>query len=417
MSEAEQTSGEQARADSASGGSRKLGSKIARFFSRVLLMGVIPLAAIAGGLYFYYTGGRYISTENAYVRAETITISPDIDGRVTAVNVTNNQRVVRGSELFRLDPEPLRLMVGEAEAQVQLARVSIDTMRADYREAVASIRTARQQVLYLQRRLDRQAKLIQRGVVTAEKLDDAEHELRVAQQQVTTLNLRARRTLANLGGDINIDYDAHPAYQAAQYRLDLARTRERQTVVRAPADGVVSNMTLQAGEYVKQGQAIFSMVNDSNVWVEANLKETQLTHLEKGQRATLSIDAYPDVEWQAVVSDIAPATGAEFALLPPQNATGNWVKVVQRVPVHLHIELQPDAPRLRAGMTVTASIDTGRERGWPAPFGIEPSEAPIVDPESAAVGQPTELPRRPTLSLDKSLRHLLTKTRDAAEVK
>ncbi|MGB7184562.1 MAG: HlyD family secretion protein, partial [Burkholderiaceae bacterium] len=222
---------------------------------------------------------------------------------------------------------------------------------------------------------------------------------------------------ANLGGDINIDYDAHPAYQAAQYRLDLARTRERQTVVRAPADGVVSNMTLQAGEYVKQGQAIFSMVNDSNVWVEANLKETQLTHLEKGQRATLSIDAYPDVEWQAVVSDIAPATGAEFALLPPQNATGNWVKVVQRVPVHLHIELQPDAPRLRAGMTVTASIDTGRERGWPAPFGIEPSEAPIVDPESAAVGQPTELPRRPTLSLDKSLRHLLTKTRDAAEVK
>ncbi|MFK7966036.1 MAG: HlyD family secretion protein [Burkholderiaceae bacterium] len=348
-----------------SNNNQRSGSRLGRFFARFLLLGVLPIVAIAAGLYFYTTGGRYVSTENAYVRADIVAISSDVDGRVLAVNVTNNQRVEQGAELFRLDPEPFRLMVGEAQAQMQLARVSIDSMRSDYREAMASIRTARQQVRYQQRRLNRQSKLIERGVVTAEKLDDAEHELRLAQQRVATLTHSARRALANLGGNIDIAYDAHPVYQAARYRLDLARTRERQTKVLAPTDGIVSNMQLQAGEFVKQGQAIFSLVNDSNAWVEANLKETQLTHLAEGQRATLSVDAYPDLEWQAVVSDIAPATGAEFALLPPQNATGNWVKVVQRVPVRLKIETHSDGPRLRAGMTVTAKIDTRRQRGWP----------------------------------------------------
>lgn len=345
--------------------------RIGRFFARVFLLGVVPLVAIATGLYFYYTGGRYISTENAYVRAEIIAISTDIDARVTAVNVTNNQRVLRGSELFRLDPEPFRLMVSEAQAEMQLAQVSIDTMRADYREAVASRREASQQVRHLQSRLDRQTKLKDRGIVTAEKHDEALYELQAAKQRVSTLNQRARRALANLGGDIEIAHDKHPAYKAAQSRLDLARTRERQTVVLAPADGIVSNMQLQAGEFVQQGKPIFSLVNDNDMWVEANLKETQLTHIKTGQIATLSVDAYPDVLWEAVVSDIAPATGAEFSLLPPQNATGNWVKVVQRVPVRLRIKPQPDGPQLRAGMTVTAEIDTQRERGWPTPFGIE----------------------------------------------
>lgn len=355
-----------------SGEGQRSGRRTRRLLARVLLLGVVPLVAIAIGLYLYYTGGRYVSTENAYVRAEIIAISTDVDGRVMAVNVTNNQRVARGTELFRLDPEPFRLMVGEAEAQMQLARVSIDTMRSNYREAMASIRTARQQVRHLKRRLDRQSKLIERGVVTAEKLEDAAHELRMAQQRVATLSHRARRALVNLSGDIEIGYDSHPAYQVARFRLDLARTRERQTTVLAPADGIVSNMQLQAGEFVKHGQAIFSLVNDSSVWVEANLKETQLTHLATGQVATLSVDAFPDVQWRAVVSDIAPVTGAEFALLPPQNATGNWVKVVQRVPVRLRIEPHSDAPRLRVGMTVTAKIDTRRQRGWPLPIGDEP---------------------------------------------
>jgi len=186
---------------------------------------------------------------------------------------------------------------------------------------------------------------------------------------------RARRTLATLAGDLNIKYDEQPAYQAARYRLDLARTHEQQAVVYAPADGINSNMQLQAGEFVEQGKAIFRRVNDKDMWVEANLKETQLTYLSPGQQATLSVDAYPDLEWRAIVSDIAPATGAEFALLPPQNATGNWVKVVQRVPVRLLIEPQPDLPQLRAGMTVTATIDTRHQREWPLPFGDELRDA------------------------------------------
>ncbi len=342
-----------------------------RLLARVLLLGLVPLVAILLGLYIYYTGGRYVSTENAYVRAEIIAISSDVDGRVSAVKVRNNQRVARGAELFRIDPEPFQLMVGEAQAQLQQARTSIETLRSDYREAMASIRTASQQVRYLKRRLNRQATLMKRGVITEEKLEDAAHELRVAEQQVTTLSHRARRALASLGGNVDIDYANHPTYQAARFRLEQARTRERQTVVRAPADGVVSNMLLQVGEYAEEGKAIFSLVNDNLTWVEANLKETQLTHLAPGQKATLSVDAYPDIQWPAVVSDIAPATGAEFALLPPQNATGNWVKVVQRVPVRLRIEPQSDAPRLRAGMTVIAEIDTQHQREWPLPFGEE----------------------------------------------
>ncbi len=351
-------------------GSRGRPGQVSGFVTtRLLLLVIVPLVAIAAGLYFYSTGGRYVSTENAYVRADIIAISADIDGRVTSVSVADNQRVEKGAELFRLDAEPLRSQVGEAEAELQLARVSIDSMRAEYQEAMAAIRTARQQVGYLQRRLDRQAKLIQRGVVSDEKHDEALYELRAATQEVATLRERAGRVLANLGGDLDIAYEAHPAYQAAQYRLELARTRERKTVVRAPAAGIISNMRLQAGEFVEQGRAVFSLVNDNDVWVEANLKETQLTHLAPGQHATLSVDAYPGIEWHAVVSDIAPTTGAEFSLLPPQNATGNWVKVVQRVPVRLRIEPRPDAPRLRIGMTVTATIDTKRQRGWPLPFG------------------------------------------------
>jgi membrane fusion protein (multidrug efflux system) len=367
-----------------------------QLFKRVLLLGVVPLVAIAAGLYLYYTGGRYVSTENAYVRAEIIAISTDVDGRVTKVNVTNNQHVVRGTELFRLDPKPFRLQVGEAEAQMHMAQVSIDTMRADYREAVASIKPARQQVRHLQRRLNRQSKLLKRGLITPETHDDASHELSMARQEVATLKQRAQRVLANLGGDAKISYDAHPAYQAARFRLDMARTRVRQTVVLAPADGIISNMQLQVGEFAKQGQPIFSLVNDSNVWVEANLKETQLTHLTTGQRATLSVDAYPDEQWQAIVSDIAPATGAEFSLLPPQNATGNWVKVVQRVPVRLQIEPRPDAPRLRAGMTVTAEIDTKHQRQWPRPFGDPPSD--VLD--SAARDPATQ--SRETINSDRT---------------
>ncbi|MEZ5652464.1 MAG: HlyD family secretion protein [Burkholderiaceae bacterium] len=346
-----------------------------RVLGRLLLLIAVPLAAIAIGLYFYSTGGRYVSTENAYVRADIIAISADIGGRVTAVAVADNQRVVRGSELFRLDAEPLRAQVGEAEAELQLAKVSIDSMRADYLEAMAAIRSARQQVGYLQRRLERQEKLTRRGVVSDEKYEQAIHELRVATQQVAALDQRARRALTNLGGDIEIAYEAHPAFQAALHRLELARTHERQTIVRAPADGIISNMRLQAGEFVEKGKPVFSLVNDSDLWVEANLKETQLTHLAAGQHATLTVDAYPGIEWQAVVSDIAPTTGAEFSLLPPQNATGNWVKVVQRVPVRLRIEPRPDSPPLRVGMTVTATIDTERQRGWPLPFGDGPGPA------------------------------------------
>jgi len=334
-------------------------------YTRPVLLVVLPLLAIIAGLYLYFSGGRYVTTENAYVRANIIAISADVDGRVVAVNVSDNDRVSRNAELFRLDPQPFALKVLEAEAEMRVAGADFESLRAEYREAVASIDQARQQVSFLKRQLERQDALIESGVVSAEKRDEAQHELKIAQQRIALLTQRARGALANLGGNSDITAENHPAYQRAQSRLNLARTQQQKTIVYAPDNGVVSNVRLQAGEYVRQGDPVFSLIDTSKLWVEANLKETQLTHLREGQRATLTIDAYPDIEWDAVVSRIAPATGAEFSLLPPQNATGNWVKVVQRVPVVLQLAETQNTALLRAGMTVSASIDTQRSRSLP----------------------------------------------------
>jgi len=176
---------------------------------------------------------------------------------------------------------------------------------------------------------------------------------------------RINRVLASLGGDPQFPVERHPRYQEAKAAYDAAALDLSRSQVRASTPGVVSNMKLQTGEYVEARKPVFSLIHSGPVWIEANFKETQLTYMTVGQPATVVADAYPDVQWKAVVDTIAPATGAEFAVLPPQNATGNWVKVVQRLPVRVRVEQPSDLPQLRAGMTVTVSVDTGRSRGLP----------------------------------------------------
>jgi membrane fusion protein (multidrug efflux system) len=199
-----------------------------------------------------------------------------------------------------------------------------------------------------------------------EAYDEALHELKVGEESRRKIDQRIARSIAALGGDPNLPVEEHPRFRRAMAIRDQAAVDLERTVIKAPASGVISNMKLQVGEYVKEGSAIFSLIETSPMWVEANLKETELTNVSPGQPATLVVDAYPDHQWQAFVDTIAPATGAEFALLPPQNATGNWVKVVQRVPVLLRIERTVEEPMLRAGMTVMVSIDTGKARGLPS---------------------------------------------------
>lgn len=329
---------------------------------RLILLLIVPLLAILVALFFYLRGGRYVSTENAYVKSNVIAISSDVSGRAVEVLVNENQLVQRGDVLFRLDAGPLKLDVKQANAQLDVARAEIEALRAEHSEALVSVAEANSRVEYLRREFERQKSLKKQGLGGGQAHDEARFELRAAQQRVNVLNERTRKSLATFNGNPDLPVAEHPTYLRASVAHEMAETQLAKTAIVAPADGIVSNVQLQPGEFVAAGSAVFSLIENKHVWVEANLKETQLTHIEEGQQATLKVDAYPDIEWQATVSSIAPATGAQFTLLPPQNATGNWVKVVQRVPVNLQVEADEDAPVLRAGMTVSVRIDTERQR-------------------------------------------------------
>ena len=342
---------------------RKLFSILgSRTLKRTVFLIVIPLLAICVGLYLYAAGGRYVSTDNAYVKANVIIISPEVSGRVTSVLVADNQSVEADDILLQLDSSPLEIILSRARAQMAVIRTELESLRADYGETVVQAQQAEDKVTYLDKRYKRQQKLLKQGLSSEEKHDEAKHDLQVARREVQIIQQRVQRVLAQLGGSEKLPVDQHPRYLTAQTTYDQAVVDLKATTIRAPASGIVSNMKLQVGEYALAGKPIFSLIENQPIWIEANLKETQLTHILPGQQATIVADAYPDKTWESVVSSIAPATGAEFSILPPQNASGNWVKVVQRIPINLVITDPANGPQLRAGMTVSVRIDTRRKR-------------------------------------------------------
>lgn len=343
----------------------KAHKRSARRWTRLALMVVLPLILALVALHIYAGGGRFISTENAYLKANIIAVSADVSGRVVNVNVEDNQRVKPGQPLFTIDPLPFRIAVAETDAELEVIRRDFSQLRFNVREAQAEAAEARERQRFLRQQFERQKKLRARGMGSEEDYDQALHELRLGEESLVKLDQRVSRSLAALGGDPDLPVEKHPAFRRAMAIREQANVDLGRTVVSAPATGVISNMKLQVGEYVKEGTPVFSLIESAPIWVEANLKETELTNIKLGQAATVVVDAYPDHEWRATVDSIAPATGAEFALLPPQNATGNWVKVVQRLPVSLRLERTDDEPVLRAGMTATVSIDTERVRGLP----------------------------------------------------
>jgi len=330
-----------------------------------VLLVVVPLAAVAIGVYIYAESGRYVTTENAYIKSNVITVSADVSGRVEWVGVDDHAPVREGQVLFRLDQRPFKIALERAEAELELVRTQVEELRADYHEALAAVAAEEERVTFLTRQLARQQTLKERRLASEQAYDVAAHDLLFAKRQVRVLRQRVQGVRQSLGGDPDIEAGAHPSFLRARTERDAAAMALADTWVEASVDGTVSNMKLQPGEYVEEGGAVFTIIEHGKVWVEANLKETQLTHVLEGQSAAVTVDAYPGVEWRATVSAIAPATGAEFSVLPPQNATGNWVKVVQRIPVLLNVEQTPNGAPLRAGMTVTAAIDTERERTMP----------------------------------------------------
>ena len=335
-------------------------------FLRGILLGVVPIAFVAIGVAVYASGGRYVTSENAYVKADIIQISPEIEGRVEQVLVDENQSVKRDDVLFRLDPRPFKIALAEAEAELLSVRHKVASLRASYEEAYTDMLSAEQQVKYLQLEADRQGKLKTTGFSARSKQEKADHELDMAKRTVAARRQRITTVLAELSGDPKLPVEEHPLYLSALAKRDRAALDLERTEVRAPAAGHLSRVSLQDGEHIEAGKPVFALVKTDAYWVQVNIKEVKLTHISVGQKASVVLDAYPNVTWDAEVASISPATGAEFSLLPAQNATGNWVKVVQRVPLRLKLAAKASAPPLRAGMTATISIDTGHERNLAA---------------------------------------------------
>lgn len=339
-----------------------------RFLVRLVLLVCVPLAVVVVALGWYARSGRVVDTDNAYVKSHIVAVSADVAGRVVEVGVRDNQRIAAGTPLFRIDPTPFALEVERAEAQMAVVRTEVESLRAEHRIAQAEAQEAEERIAFLRRQLDRQQRMKERGMSREDQFDEARSNLETAERRLQAIRERAARVIAGLGGDLKVPAERHPRYQQALTARDTARLDVKRTLVLAPSAGVVSNMRLQPGEHVAKGVPVFSIVEAGEPWIEANFKETQLTNVRVGQAATVVADAFPDHAWRARIRTIAPATGAEFAVLPPQNATGNWVKVVQRVPVHIDVEFAKGDPPLRAGMTVTVSVDTGHARGLPKPL-------------------------------------------------
>lgn len=328
---------------------------------RVLLIAG-PVLLAAAGLFFYLHGGRVISSDNAYVHADKLTVTSEVAGAVVEVAVRDNQHVAAGHLLFRLDDEAYRIARAEAQAQLAAVRVELGTLRGSYRQKLAAIAEAQEQMAYDERELARQEALTASNVTAAAELEKARHLVEADRRRVEVLQSEAATVMASLGG-ADLPDEQNPKFMSARARLERAERDLRNTVVRAPIAGVVANITnLPAGRYLQAGQPAFVLVATDNVWIDANLKETELAHLRAGNPVTIKIDSYPGRRWQGQVSDIGPATGAEFALIPPQNASGNWVKVVQRIPVRLKVEGGDADHPLRAGMSAEVEIDTGHTR-------------------------------------------------------
>ncbi|MDO9710132.1 HlyD family secretion protein [Paracraurococcus lichenis] len=329
---------------------------------RLVLLAGVPLLALAAAAVVWQRGGRYVTAENAYVKADIVQVAPEVAGRVLEVAVRDHARVQAGEVLIRLDPEPYRLVLQKAEAELAAARSAVETARATYRETESELGELQSRAEFLARQARRQQDLAQRGVAPAAKLEEALSDAEVAKERINVVRQRLTRLLATLQGDPGLPVEEHPTVRQRIAERDQALLDLRRTVVAAPVGGTIVNMRLQRGEQVKAATPVFALVSERRPWVEANLKETTLTHVGVGQRVDVVLDLYPDVTWTGVVESISPATGAEFAILPPQNASGNWVKVVQRLPVRIRLQPFPGEPPLRAGITATVAIDTGRQR-------------------------------------------------------
>lgn len=328
---------------------------------RFLLLVGVPLILVCVGLVIYLSGGRYASTENAYTKADVITIRPRVTGAVEQRLVAENDQVKTGQLLLVLDRKPYEVALAKAEAKLGEVRTNLAALHASYREKQSELQLAQANRDYAVKEQLRQANLAERKLVAKATYDEVSHTRRINDQQVITIEQDLTRIAESLGGDANLPIEQHPSYLAAKAEVEQAELNLTYTEIKAPKDGIVTKPP-EVGEVLAAGMTVMSLVANDNLWVEANFIETDLTHVRVGQKVSVKVDTYPGVIWQGEVQSISPATGAEFSVIPAQNATGNWVKIAQRVPVRISIHPNLAAPQLQAGLSTNIEIDTGYKR-------------------------------------------------------
>jgi len=395
-------------------------------FKRFILLIFIPLMTIMFTLGFFYSLGRYITTQNAYIKAPIISIQSQIPGRVKTVFVKDNQQVKKGQKLFKIDTAKLKLDLSEQKQNLLTIKKEIDNRKSKYNEATEEIKLAEEEIKYYllemrrakslinveiklaeekvkyhQLEFNRIKNLVNKGVGLKSKLDEEQylyqsainnlkavklnsnfeeikHSYTSSKQKLKIINDKAKTILTTLNGDAELKFDEHPLYLKHLTKLEQISFDIEQSTIFAEQDGIIAQMNLEEGEYIDIGKVLFAIVDEKNAWLEANLKETELTNIKVNQSAVFTPDAYPNNSWNAKVESISPATGSEFSILPPQNSSGNWVKVVQRVPVKIAIgssiineNIQNNSKKdLRVGMSVSVTIDTKYKRD--VPFIIRP---------------------------------------------
>ncbi len=370
---------------------------------------IVLLAGIFPAIRYYEYFATHVSTDDAYVDGTVALISTRVAGTVNAVYVEDNWTVKQGDLLVTLDPRDFQVRVDQAQAQLARAKQTVDELMAQVKAAEAGLRLADSQANQARLDFDRASQLRKAGVVSSQFYDQANTAYRMAEANVALAEHQVAQARAALGGEID-DHSRYdrPIVQQAQAALEAARLDLTYTRVTAPFDGIITQKTAHIGNRVQPGEPLMADVPTGRLYLTANYKETQLTYVRVGQTATIEADIYPGYVYRGHVDSISMGTGAAFSLLPPENATGNWVKVVQRVPVKVVLDQPPPADKpLRLGLSVEVAIDVSDTRGpllsstvqrryWKNSGPATPNErlqpAPPTQPESPEQGRAQKHP-------------------------
>jgi membrane fusion protein (multidrug efflux system) len=348
--------------------------------ARLVLLVVVPALALVVGLWIYLAGGRYISTDNAYVGAQKVLVTPDISGKIATILVKEGQHVAAGDTLFEIDPTPFRLALTQARGRLEGVRTDFNNLKSNLKSLNELVDLSLQNVELKQKDVQRKAELLAKSSGAPLDLETAKSATVTAQLEAQFAIQQRASTLNSLLGDPDLPIEQYPPYVQAKAALDQAQRDLDHTVLKAAIAGTATQVdNIQLGRFVTAGMPVFSIIDYAAPWVDANPKETDVTDLRLGQKATIYVDAFPDRTFHGTVTSISPGTGAQFAILPPQNAIGNWVKVVQRLPLRISFDPGQDVRLLRAGMSATIDIDTGHSRSLAELLGLR--RAPAAEPE------------------------------------